>query len=110
MSLSVTDAFLPGDSFTILDFGALVGSTPAVLLTGITCGFDPNVCLTNPAFSHAAFLLAAGPHSLTVGVQPAQIQGEGFFRVQAVPEPSYIVMIAALASLLANVRLRGRRV
>src|SRR5207249_3183248 len=98
VSLSVTDSFLAGDSFTIFDFGALVGSTPTVSLSGISCGFDPNVCLTNPAFSHATFLLSAGPHSLTITVQPAQIQGEGFFRVQAVPEPSYILVIAVFAS------------
>jgi hypothetical protein len=106
VNLSVTDAFLSGDNFTILDFGALVGSTPAVPLAGISCGFDPNVCLTDPAFSHATFLLPAGPHSLTMVVQPAQLLGEGFFRVQAVPEPSYILVIAMFASLLA--KSRGR--
>jgi hypothetical protein len=108
VSLSVTDAFLPGDSFTVLDFGAVVGSTPAVPLVGISCGFDPNACLIDPAFSHATFLLSPGAHSLTVVVQPAQIQGEGFFRIQAVPEPAYVMVIAVLASLLFKVRRGGR--
>jgi hypothetical protein len=106
VSLTVTDAFLSGDSFSVFDFGTLVGSTPSVPLAGISCGFDPSVCLADPAFSHATFLLSAGAHSLTLVVQPAQILGEGFFRVQAVPEPSYMM---AIAGMVAFVLVKSRR-
>jgi hypothetical protein len=41
--IDVTDGFLAGDSFTVFDFGVLVGSTPVVPL-GPGCGVDPNVC------------------------------------------------------------------
>jgi len=90
-----TDALLAGDSFSIFDFGALVGSTPVVPPDGF-CGLDTNICFANPAVSHASFDLAAGPHSLTVRVQEAQIQGEGFVRLLVVPEPSYLGLVAAL--------------
>jgi len=91
--LDVTDGFLAGDSFTIFDFGTFVGSTPVVAM-GSSCGFDPNVCFMDPAMSHASFPLMAGPHSLIITVQPAQILGEGFLRVQAAPEPTYTGLIA----------------
>jgi hypothetical protein len=106
VTLSVTDAFLSGDSFSIFDFGALVGSTPVVPM-GASCGLDPNVCFADPAFSHATFGLLPGPHSLTITVQPAQILGEGFLRVQAVPEPSYVGLLAAVLALCMKRACRG---
>jgi hypothetical protein len=91
---TITDGFLAGDSFDVLDFGVLVGSTPSVPLSGHSCGFDPNICLVDPAMSHASFVLAAGPHSITISVNPAQILGEGFFEVRA-PEPSTLLLVMA---------------
>ena len=102
VSLSITDAFLAGDSFSVFDLGTLVGSTPAVPLTPVSCGFDPSVCFIDPAFSHATRLLQSGSHSITINFRPAQIQGEGFFRLQSVPEPSYIVVIAAFVLVLGG--------
>ena len=103
--LAVTDGFLAGDTFSVFDFGVLLGSTPAVLM-GPSCGFDPNVCFADPDISHASFLLAAGSHSLTITVQPAQILGEGFFRVQTVPEPGYAGLVMVAAALWARRILR----
>jgi hypothetical protein len=105
--LTVTDAFLAGDSFSVFDFGALVGSTPIVGL-GPFCGLDPNVCLADPAFSHASFNLPAGPHSLTITVQAAQLLGEGFLMVSSVPEPSYSGVFAVLV-VLCFVRISRNR-
>jgi len=107
--VTVTDAFLPGDFFDIFDFGAAVGSTPSVLFGGASCGLDPSVCLVDPAISHATFLLASGAHSLTIDVHPAQILGEGFFRLDAVPEPCTFSLTALLFASLCGYRKFCRR-
>jgi hypothetical protein len=96
VDFTITDGFLAGDSFDVLDFGVLIGSTPSEPLSGHSCGFDPRICLVDPAMSHASFPLPAGPHSISIFVRPAQILGEGFFEV-TVPEPSsFLVGIASL--------------
>jgi len=110
LNLQITDAFLPGDRFSVYDFGVLIGSTPPVPVQLAMCGLDPNQCFTDPAFSHATFQLPPGSHSLTVTVQPAQLLGEGFFRVLAVPEPA-LSMLGGLTLLVFGglARRRSRR-
>jgi hypothetical protein len=111
VQLTATDAFLPGDSFDIFDSGTAVGSTPSVPISGVSCGLDPSICLADPAVSHATFLLASGPHAITIDVHAAQLLGEGFFRVAVVPEPSTFCLTALLlASLCGSRKLcRARR-
>lgn len=106
--LTITDVFLAGDIFQVSDNGGFVGSTNAVPL-GSSCGVNPDACLANPNFSHGTFLLSAGSHSITVGVAPAQILGEGFFRVDAapVPEPSTLSLLAlGFSCFIARMRRR----
>jgi len=91
--LTITDVFLAGDNFQVFDNGTLIGSTN-VPLQFLSCGINPDVCLTNPNFAHGSFLMSSGAHSITIGVMPAQILGEGFFRVDAVPEPSTLSLLA----------------
>lgn len=85
--LSVTDAFLSGDRFNVLDNGISLGTTSS-FLPGVDCGDDPVPCIANPAISSAVFSLAPGPHSITI--TPTQVLGSGgsgFLRVDDVPEP-----------------------
>jgi len=92
--LTITDVLLAGDNFRVFDNGTLIGSTN-VPLQFLSCGINPDVCLTNPNFAHGSFLMSSGAHSITIGVTPAQILGEGFFRVDpAVPEPSTLSLLA----------------
>jgi hypothetical protein len=106
VEFTITDAFLLGDYFDVYDFGTLIGSTPIVAL-GANCGLNPDVCLADPRFSHAVFTLAPGAHSITIGVHEAQILGEGFFRVTAVPEPSTLLLLgSSVAGLLVRRRAR----
>ena len=109
VDFTITDGFLAGDSFGVLDFGVVVGSTPLVPLNGHSCGLDPRICVVDPEMSHDSFLLPAGSHSITVFVNAAQILGEGFFEFAPVPEPStdllltsalFVIWCAARASRL----------
>ncbi len=107
--LTITDVFLAGDAFQVFDNALSVGSTNVVPLGG-SCGVNPDACLANPNFSHSMFLLPAGSHSVTVGVTPAQILGEGFLRVDAVPvpEPSTLSLLAlGFSCFVARRRRRG---
>lgn len=105
VQFTITDALLGGDFFDVFDFGVLIGSTSVVPLGG-NCGLNPDVCLTNPQISHAIFTLQPGSHAITIGVHPAQILGEGFFRVTAVPEPSTLLL---LGSSIVGILFRRRR-
>src|SRR5262249_49177775 len=62
-TLTLTDAFLAGDSFQILDFGAPIGLTSAPF-GDADCGDDPVPCLSTAGISSGIFALAAGNHSL----------------------------------------------
>jgi hypothetical protein len=95
VDFTITDGFLAGDSFSVLDFGVVAGSTPLVPLNGHSCGLDPRICVVDPEMSHDSFLLPAGSHSITVSVNAAQILGEGFFKVEPVPEPSTALLLTS---------------
>jgi hypothetical protein len=92
VDFTITDGFLSGDFFDVLDFGVLIGSTPAVAF-GNSCGLDPNICVVDSEMSHNSFLLPAGDHSITISVYPAQILGEGFIQFTPVPEPSTALLM-----------------
>ena len=103
--LSVTDAFLSGDRFSILDFNSPIQLTSAPV-PGVDCGDDPVVCLATPGMSSAILKLASGPHSLTI-VPTAADGGSAFLKVSAVPEPgTYALMTAGIALLLTIKRVR----
>lgn len=107
--LTLTDVHLSGDRFDAFDSGTLLGSTPTVGIGGTSCGLDPNGCLADPNFSHATLELAAGSHSLTVFVHAAELNVEGFFRLDPVTEPSTLVLLSASAGGLGLAGWRLRR-
>ena len=103
--LTVTDAWLAGDSFNVFDFGALVLSTPSVLFTGMGCGSDPAFCVTDPEMSHGTVHLGPGDHSITI-VPTAVVQlGAAYFQAVEVPEPSTLLMLGAgIAGVVRRLR------
>ena len=108
-TFTVTDAFLNVNSFSLFDFGVLVGSTPAATNNG-SCGSDPVPCLADPLTSHAAFGIGAGAHSFTI-VNNEGIGGAAYFRIDGsvtpVPEPSTVALVAGgLLGLVAAARRR----
>lgn len=81
-TLTVTDAFLKGDTFEVYDNGNLVGSTSAVAVDAASCGSDPVPCLADATVSHAVFNLGAGAHSITIKALASPYQsGAAYFRV-----------------------------
>lgn len=107
--LSVVDAFESGDTFQVLDFGVLVGST-SVPVGGVDCGDDPVACLGTPGMSMGTFALAAGAHSLSLVALAGSSLGSGYLHVtgsQAVAEPASLAL--TLAALAAAWRVRKSR-
>jgi hypothetical protein len=107
-----TDAFNQGDSFDVLDFGAFAFTTPLVA-QGTGSSNDPDVTGIDPSYSHASFQFAVGPNSITIVTTASPFQGgNAYFRIDAVPEPSTLVLatLALVAGLppLARMSRRGR--
>ncbi|HEV3036394.1 MAG TPA: hypothetical protein VHA33_01155 [Candidatus Angelobacter sp.] len=87
VNLTVTDAFLRGDTFKVFDGGVFVGLTPGVAAQG-GCDSDPAVCVADPLVSHATFTLAAGAHSITITPFAVTNPGAAYFRLDAAPTPT----------------------
>jgi hypothetical protein len=105
--LIVTDAFLSGDAFEILDFGGPIGMTPFVPV-GADCFDDPIPCLSDPKMSHKSFPLAAGAHSFTIAPLASPFGGGAAYFLVAIPEPStlFLAMAAGLALIVRSKVIR----
>jgi len=104
-TLTVTDAFLTGDVFTVLDFGVPIGTTSAP--GADDCGDDPAICVTNPAVSSGVFNLGPGPHSITITPAASPFDGGvAYFRVDAAAGGRPVPTLSGLG-LLGVVLLLG---
>ena len=105
--LTLTDAFLYGDSFNLYDHGSLVGATPSVSNNGLGCGDNPAVCSADPLASHRTFLLSPGSHSIDIVASATADAGAAYFRADlargvSAPEPAtWILFTFALGLIVA---------
>lgn len=98
--LKITDGYFSGDAFNVYDNGQLIGSTP-IVDPGTICANFEDFCFSSPQISHAVFPLPAGAHSIEV--RPTVVVDffdGGFLRVDAVPEPSSLILVLSAACLL----------
>jgi hypothetical protein len=102
------DGFSSGERFEIFDFGTSLGLTGfAPPGTGGCSGGDgPLYCLADPHYSNGFFLLGAGNHSITIGVQMGQSAGGAWFEAATVPEPSSLMLVIVGIGVLTSCRLR----
>jgi len=111
--LIVTDAFLPGDQFSLSDHGTFIGDTSTPVIDyNKTCSNDISACLAFSEISKGTFALAAGDHAITGTVIQSPFDGGvGYFEVRAVPEPATMSLLAAslVALGMVSYRRRGRR-
>ncbi len=96
---TITDDFIPGDTYKVWDFGGLI------LTTGLTPGGQPFPQPPGgPAFTWGSVNLAAGPHFLTVQGDGVGGIPAGFYtRLDTIPEAGSLVLLGAAlwAGLLA---------
>jgi hypothetical protein len=118
-TLTVVDAGYAGDTFTLRNFGATLGSTSSVP-AGSTDGgleFDFAQALANPAYSHGVFELQAGSYSISGSLLQSVFDSAALTDLDAtngavrlalspIPEPS---STALLLGGLAAVALIARR-
>ena len=110
VQLSLTDAFLVGDTFFVYDFGSLI------LTTSVSAGapFSPSNAIADSAweggsYSIGSIMLAPGLHEITIQGDAFAGAPAGYYlrldaSVSAIPEPSN----AAILGLLLGTGLLGR--
>jgi hypothetical protein len=102
VQLDVTDAYINGDRFRVLDFGVSLGLTSAPANDGQWTN-SADAAFADPRWSSGSFLLGAGSHSIELVIVEGAIgftDGTGYVRL--IPEPSTWVLVAgALGCLLA---------
>ena len=107
--LTVTDAFIHGDAFTIFDNAVEIGSTPLVAHGGGSTT-DPAVALLDPGFSHAEFWLGPGDHSITIQMLASPYtSGAAYFRADVVPAPGALLLLGSGLFTLLPWRRRAAR-
>jgi len=101
--LTVVDAGFAGDTFTISNFGNVIGTTssvPAGQPVGATV-LDLGDALANPAYSRGVFTLGAGSYSISGSLAQSVFGDEGAtlggvrLAVSAVPEPTDTALLLA---------------
>ena len=111
-TLTVVDAFESGEAFEIFDFGVSLGLTSAPG-NAVDCGDDPVPCLAVADMSKGFFLLAPGPHALTIlpTLSPGGL-GAAYLHVSApaVPEPVTALLFGSGLVALGIRRTRRPRV
>jgi len=114
--LTVVDTGLPGDTFTLTNFGTALGSTsvvPAGSPVGPTVN-DDDAALSNAAYSRGVFTLGPGSYRIGGALLQSVFGDEGAtsgglrLSVTAVPEPANAALMFAGAAALGLLARRRK--
>jgi len=114
--LTVVDAGFAGDTFTITDFGNVIGTTssvPAGQPVGATV-LDYDEALANPAYSRGVFTLAPGSYSIGGSLLQSVFGDDGAtsggirLAVSAIPEPADTTLLLAGLSVVGLLARRRK--
>ena len=118
--LTVVDAGFAGDTFTVTNFGAALGTTSSVA-TGTTAAdpiFDFDAAYASPSFSHGVFTLGAGSYAISGWLLQSVLDDSGqaldatsgAVRLSAIPEATNAaLLLAGLGALGLIARRRQAR-
>lgn len=120
-TFDVVDGVFGGDTFSITNFGSLLGSTSSVAMTDIgsapDLGYDFDAAFADSGFSHGSFALAAGTYKISgyldqsVLIDGARLDstaGAVRLAVSPIPEPSTYAMLLAGLGVVGLVTRRRR--
>ncbi|MDH3522994.1 MAG: hypothetical protein OES32_05345, partial [Acidobacteriota bacterium] len=81
--VSVTDDFLKGDQFRLLDNGQELGTTPLVPVDASSLPVGPDAAYADPTYSSGTFEVGEGSHAIDVEIVPPNSfsSGQGYIRV-----------------------------
>jgi len=106
----VTDQFVPGDTYSVYDFGTWLFTT---VFSGAELSLTPigdpggDFGWTSAAFSHGQTTLGAGLHSLTIQGDGVGGIPAGFYtRLDSVPEPTSMSLFGLGSLALGYLRRR----
>lgn len=113
-SLKVTDAFLSGDQFDVLNSGSSIGLTSVPGSTGDQIGSNYDAAFADSRWSSREYILSPGSYDISGIVVLSPFQGGGAAirldtgnpQADAVPEPATMVLLGS--GLLSTVALRKR--
>ena len=119
-TLTVLDAGFAGDTFSVTNAGALLGTTSSVAQGSIGPDLkDFDAAWADPAFSRGVFTLGAGSYSISGALLQSVLDADGLdldstngaVRLSVVPESSSLaMMLAGLGAIgLFARRRQGRR-
>ncbi|MEJ7710205.1 MAG: PEP-CTERM sorting domain-containing protein [Pyrinomonadaceae bacterium] len=105
----ITDAFFPGDAFSVFVNGQLALITPSVQSNPAIRITDPSLTFGDPNFSWDQLTLGPGVYNITIFAREGATSGGAFVQATPTSEPTTMLLLGTgLFSGVAEIRRRRR--